>query len=209
MSRTSQLQEREKALKQRVQGYGQNLPVLLAKYDTRYAIRGKRPKLACRRMGKLGLEQFLETWPRSGMTVNGIAYQLPPLAQNTGEIGFGYWPTITATGNQLAPAMQERYANPIYPTPTSKEGGYNRSPNSDKKRPTLSTMARKNLWPTPQARDWKNVGSKESQLKQMEKRNSPSLALTLQTESQTTGQLSPLWVEWLMGYPIGWTGLED
>jgi len=26
--------------------------------------------------------------------------------------------------------------------------------------------------------------------------------------AQAGGQLNPDWVEWLMGYPIGWTGLE-
>ena len=25
----------------------------------------------------------------------------------------------------------------------------------------------------------------------------------------TGGQLNPTWVEWLMGFPIGWTDLED
>jgi hypothetical protein len=24
-----------------------------------------------------------------------------------------------------------------------------------------------------------------------------------------TGRLNPQWVEWLMGYPVGWTDLED
>jgi len=24
-----------------------------------------------------------------------------------------------------------------------------------------------------------------------------------------TGQLNPAWVEWLMGYPMGWTELKD
>jgi hypothetical protein len=23
------------------------------------------------------------------------------------------------------------------------------------------------------------------------------------------GQLNPMWVEWLMGFPLGWTDLED
>lgn len=40
-----------------------------------------------------GLESFSETWPRSGMTANGIAYRLQPSAPLTREIGFGSWPT--------------------------------------------------------------------------------------------------------------------
>ena len=28
-------------------------------------------------------------------------------------------------------------------------------------------------------------------------------------ENGATGQLNPTWVEWLMGYPEGWTDLED
>ena len=26
---------------------------------------------------------------------------------------------------------------------------------------------------------------------------------------ETTGSLNPNWVEWLMGFPIGWTDLKD
>jgi hypothetical protein len=28
-------------------------------------------------------------------------------------------------------------------------------------------------------------------------------------ENGNTGQLNPMWVEWLMGYPMGWTDLKD
>jgi hypothetical protein len=48
-----------------------------------------------------------------------------------------------------------------------------------------------------------------------EKRNSPSLASHVKYISPTTteqkknsAQLNPSWVEWLMGWPIGWTGLK-
>jgi DNA (cytosine-5)-methyltransferase 1 len=30
-----------------------------------------------------------------------------------------------------------------------------------------------------------------------------------QMVSMDNGQLNPNWVEWLMGYPIGWTDLKD
>ena len=28
-------------------------------------------------------------------------------------------------------------------------------------------------------------------------------------KSEGSGTLNPMWVEWLMGYPIGWTDLKD
>jgi hypothetical protein len=57
---------------------------------------------------------------------------------------------------------------------------------------------RENLWPTPCARDWKG-GAYPSEFK----RDSPGLA------ARVGGKLNPTWVEWLMGWPIGWTGCEQ
>ena len=31
---------------------------------------------------------------------------------------------------------------------------------------------------------------------------------TQETDLQVGGQLNPQWVEWLMGFPIGWTDLD-
>lgn len=72
------------------------------------------------------------------------------------------------------------------PTPTAHEGGRNKSASSGAKiRPSLGMMAKKNLWPTPRANDAEKRGN------------------------AVGGQLSPMWVEWLMGYHIGWTELKD
>jgi len=54
-------------------------------------------------------------------------------------------------------------------------------------------------YPTPCARDWKDNGSSPAELK----RNSKTLA------THAGGQLNPPWVEWLMGYPTGWTDLNS
>ena len=75
------------------------------------------------------------------------------------------------------------------PTPCVKEGGYNQgggSGRTGKKRPSLSTMASKNLWPTPHANCHTGPGLKK-----------------------VGGLLNPTWVEWLMGYPTGHTDLKD
>ena len=41
------------------------------------------------------------------------------------------------------------------------------------------------------------------------KRDSPPLAIQVSATSPAGGKLNPLWVEWLMGFPIGWTDLKD
>ena len=59
-------------------------------------------------------------------------------------------------------------------------------------------------FPTPSSRDWKGGASAES----LEARGkSPNNTLPDQIERQG-GQLNPTWVEWLMGYPLGWTDLS-
>jgi hypothetical protein len=58
---------------------------------------------------------------------------------------------------------------------------------------------REKYWPTPRAMDLKGNGSSPSELL----RNSETLATC------AGGKLSPMWVEWLMGFPAGWTDLED
>jgi len=46
-----------------------------------------------------GFTEFSETWPRSGMMQNGIAYQLPTLVPLTKETGSGLLPTPSGTSN--------------------------------------------------------------------------------------------------------------
>ena len=54
--------------------------------------------------------------------------------------------------------------------------------------------------PTPTARDWKS-GSQATQ-EERGRVAGPTLA------EWTGGQLNPPWVEWLMGFPIGWTACD-
>jgi len=54
------------------------------------------------------------------------------------------------------------------------------------------------FYPTPTARDYKDNGHSPAELA----RNSVTLA------THAGGALNPAWVEWLMGYPPGWTNLE-
>ena len=44
-----------------------------------------------------GWETYSQTWPRSGMMRNGIAYQLPTLGPGTGGTEYGWLPTLGTT----------------------------------------------------------------------------------------------------------------
>jgi len=58
--------------------------------------------------------------------------------------------------------------------------------------------------PTPTVNDASNRAGQMSQAK----RDSPGLAYLCDPTGITGGQLSPQWVEWLMGYPLGYTELS-
>ena len=81
----------------------------------------------------------------------------------------------------------------MWPTPRAKESGdYQYSAgNHDKPIPTLSGAVK--LWTTPTAAD--SVGTSGGN-------NSRS------PRTDVGGQLNPTWVEWLMGFPTGWTDLD-
>jgi len=69
-------------------------------------------------------------------------------------------------------------------------------------------------WPTPVASDYKRYTSNLSYFKKRKARgeyNLPTevaLSLEGQLDNGIYGQMNPMWVEWLMGYPVGWTALK-
>ena len=81
-------------------------------------------------------ETYSETWPRAGMTRNGIAFRRPPSARPTSESGSGLLPTPSASS----------YG-------TNQGGGMGRT---GPVRPSLETMARHDLWPAPTVADSRN-----------------------------------------------------
>lgn len=135
-----------------------------------------------------GLDEFSETWPRSGMTRNGTAYQRVPLAPLTGGIASGLWRTPQARGGDRRGAQNgsERLAQ-----------GHSMG--------LSEQIVSPETWPTPRASDAKGAGDwrKPSTQKMADK---SYLGATVVLEAQTPGgQLNPTWVEWLQGFPLGWT----
>jgi hypothetical protein len=127
--------------------------------------------------------------PAWGMTHAGACWELGTSARRTSE---------TECGCSL-------------PTPSAKAYGYNQGGSvgrSGKKRPSLSTMARDGSWPTPLKQDsWMDLSPSRA------RRRAPGLMWAVVRRSglevaEARGKLNPDWVEWLMGWPIGWTDLN-
>jgi hypothetical protein len=87
-----------------------------------------------------------------------------------------------------------------WPTPTVC-GNYNRKGLSKTSGDGLATAVKK--WPTPTVNDSKNSTLPPSQIKHD---NIPGAML--RDGEAPGGQLNPTWVEWLMGWPLGWTDLK-
>jgi DNA (cytosine-5)-methyltransferase 1 len=163
------------------------------------------------------------------MTANGIAYQLPVLARLTEGIESGSWPTPlardwkgTSGGHQkdrdLPGKVGVWFRTPIAsegkePTGSLSKQIQNGHPNLNKDGSVVAHLLKNKNMPTPTARDWKGgYNSKSLTRKDGKSRHLdalPNAVLGGLGTDQVPGKLNPTWVEWLMGYPAGWTDLKD
>ena len=127
------------------------------------------------------LEAFSETWPRAGMTRNGTAYRLRPSAPLTDATASGSWPTPTGRDwkDGSATACQNVPANGL--------------------------LGRVVHLPTPQATDYRTVNSTFGSCL----RRADVMGPVERDLFGAIGGLNPTWVEWLMGFPLGWTDCAD
>lgn len=157
------------------------------------------------------LEPFLQSWPRAGIMQDGKCYRLLKWGRRIRGIGSGYWltpSTIRIEGGKdrmekrakyresigrhyVAGCLAEQINNKkLWPT-VSVKGNYNRKGLSKTSGDGLVTAVKQ--WPTPREFCYKDS---------VIDRNKGNLG------EKVKGQLNPDWVEWLMGWPIGWSSIE-
>lgn len=139
-----------------------------------------------------------------------LLFRLVPSARRTGGTGCLLWATPTA-----ADAWTENMKS------TQQKPGSKHSVN-------LADAVR--MWPTPTQRDYKGSNSMTHILRPGQKNHMGQLANAVKMfptprancgsgmskhgdggqdlQTAVGGQLNPTWVEWLMGFPIGWTDLN-
>lgn len=162
-------------------------------------------------------ELYSETWPRWGSMHDGECWAQPTsgLRINATESGFWQTPVADDAANRVRgkwnsrgePKLSGQVKSPTHwPTPmASSHTGAGHGPNK-KGAPNLQTVVKQ--WPTPMARDHK--GSPTAG-RVSERASESSRGVPLPEEIARRGdhgQLNPQWVEWLMGWPTGWTALK-
>ena len=160
--------------------------------------------------GFFGLER-MGSWPRSGVMINGRAWARRPMAPLTRKSSC---PTPTGHHATLKNDRRQRYMRSMV------EIAYHdkfRTPSGwDEANPGGSyILSRQLLWPTPRAMDGK-IGRQWRTESNMDNA-AFSVMLTSEAcrrEADAGGGipdklLNPAWVEWLMGFPAGWTEVPD
>lgn len=119
--------------------------------------------------------------------------------------------TPTATANQMAPSMKSGWW--ATPRATDGTGGPNKLDEKGRRvsqtNPDLVFGAKLadqvRMWPTPTANE-DAAGTPNGKMQKM-LANHPGIRGTT-PKQWGRGTLNPKWVEWLMGFPIGWTDLK-
>jgi hypothetical protein len=86
-------------------------------------------------------------------------------------------------------------------------------PNRSKPANLRDQVSNMHKWPTPTTRDYKGANGFETTKKKMEdglRAHMGQLPNVVQhmEDKPIGGSLNPMWVEWLMGWPLGWTDLK-
>lgn len=194
-AKTFPAQEREQELPESEADYGKNLPALLGKYD---------PDSCLWKTAQCSLfedsELSLETFPRWGLMQSGALYLRETVALHTSGSESGLWPTPQKKQYWPTPrACDHKGTSDPVQAEKVLERGYNHN------LPEAVAYSRK--WPTPQASDNRDRGNLGSGAIQRRQEKGKQIMLS-QSVSDISGALNPLWVEWLMGWPIGWTDLK-
>jgi hypothetical protein len=166
------------------------------------------------------------TLPKWGSMRDGVLLELLTLEHRTAANDAGLWPTPnvpnggrscahvnewsesgkTAYHNGKKVQVGLEHAAKNWPTPTASLGtkGGRVTPRKSREGGTLiEAVSARKTWPTPTVNDSKNCTLPPSQVKHD---NIPGALL--RDGEKAGGALNPMWGEWLMGWPLGWTDLK-
>jgi DNA (cytosine-5)-methyltransferase 1 len=182
------------------------------------------------------LDEFSETWPQWGLMRDGECWEQRTLEQTIRGTESGFVPngvdhfhTPNTTGldggSNSRKALKKR--KEMWPTPATKGYGHAAegmvgnliekiesgfiSKKEAEQMLSLPHLENHRTWkkkfPTPQLADYKDRGNMSNPSIQRRAEKGKQMTLSM-VAHPTSGQLNPTWVEWLMGWPLGWTDLK-
>jgi len=163
-----------------------------------------------RESGEVYYTRSWRTFARQDTPSRHSLFQLAPSTPSTDGTDFGLWATPrsgnidstrTENGNPAKDGLSLSQQVRMWRTPTAEDSADREFARNSRNEPKLSAQVK--MWPTPGAGDISTVvGPRPSRTG----RKTEYLSRTVNTAG---GSLNPTWVEWLMGYPEGWTALKD
>jgi len=154
------------------------------------------------------LEEFSGIWPRWGLMRNGECWERPTLEQTIRGTESGLSPNGVDTfhtpnttgldgGSNSRKALKKRMDK--LPTPAARDWK-DSDKSGNRKSPGLGVVAH---WPTPRTKGMCGGSGAWAQLKE-----NTTLEEARLMGAGNGGKLNPTWVEWIMGWPLGWTDLK-
>ena len=174
------------------------------------------------------LEPFLETWPQWGLMRDGECWEQRMLEQTIRGTESGLSPngvdsfhTPNTTGldggSNSRKALRKKL---MFPTPVKSEGNGSAAfkltdaveASLGKPMPKMQKNPHKweefKTWPAPVCQDSRHATTRHLNPKNNYwKSNLGEMVMSME-KPNIGGRLNPMWVEWLMGWPLGWTDLK-
>ena len=150
--------------------------------------------------------EFLGTWPKAGMIVDGLAYRLKNWERSIAVTGYGLLhPTSTTSVLNGGSNSRRTYKKRLmFPTPAARD--WRGTSVNQKPRDTLDCaielgQTKSKMYPTPVVYDSTPGGPNNhyNGLGKMAK-----FGVGMFSCGKKDERLNPRWVEWLMRWPVGW-----
>jgi hypothetical protein len=168
-----------------------------------------------------GLDEFSETWPQWGLMRDGECWEQRTLEQTIRGTGYGLSPdnvnafhTPNTTGLDGGSNSRKALRARMEKLPTPQATDHRSKPTSASWKAkggmnySLANPEIQEKWPTPVKSD--HAGRRPSE--GWAGTDLPSMAWRktggIENPQMSPAQLHATWVEWLMGWPLGWTDLK-
>jgi len=188
-ARTSALLARVRESAASNPGYSSSLPAYVAEFD-----RGTSSWRTRQRLLLGGWEQFSGNFPKWGMMRSGVVYQRQMSELHTAGTDGGVSAETQKTGG---------WGGTKFPTPMASDGKMLGGLRSNLRRDGFSLGVYTRIFHSPEQsrfiKSHKRIIKPKEAVELMQRH--PEMKIS-------GGKLNPDWVEWLMGWPIGWTDLK-